>query len=159
MSSQRRFFCVTEMMTCHGYPSASGPILLLCGDIHLNLSWFWLQLFPSMHYLLPPQSSQIHFYCQSRRVSHWSLLSQKPGSLLRPLVLNGPTLLHLHGFTLISCPRPTPVTKSHYVGGDTAFFTCEPASFLSVPAAALLSSAECNPCPSPYCYKPLDLYN
>jgi len=41
------------------------------------------------------------------------LLWQKLGSLLHLLVLNYPTLLHLHGFTLISCRRPTPATKSH----------------------------------------------
>ena len=46
------------------------------------------------------------------------------------------------GFTLISCPRPAPITpntKSHIVGGGTAFLIREPAVFLSTPAQSFKS--------------------
>jgi len=45
------------------------------------------------------------------------------------------------GFTLISCPRPASatLTKSHIVGGDTAFLVREPATLFSTPTHSLKS--------------------
>ena len=43
------------------------------------------------------------------------------------------------GFTLISCPRPAPSTKSHIVGGGTAFLIREPAILLTAPTQCFKS--------------------
>jgi len=43
------------------------------------------------------------------------------------------------GFTLMSCPRSTPATKSHIVGGGTAFLIREPAFLLSTPTQTFKS--------------------
>jgi len=45
------------------------------------------------------------------------------------------------GFTLISCPRPasTILTKSHILGGGTAFLIREPATLLSTPTHSFKS--------------------
>ena len=48
------------------------------------------------------------------------------------------------GFTLISCPRPVSTTKSHIVGGGTAFLIREPAFLLSAPTQSFKSFEMCS---------------
>ena len=115
-------------------------LLLLCGDIllipGLGSNSFKICTLNIRSLLNPLKYTSIADLAESRHIDLFALTETwiNFSSTAAELFNATPP-----GFTLISCPRPAPATKSHIVGGGTAFLIREPASLLSAPTRTFKS--------------------
>jgi len=97
-------------------------LLLLCGDIHLNpgpgSNTFQVCTLNIRSLFNPLKYTFIADLAESRHIYLFALTETWITSSSTCAELSNATP---PDFSLISCPRPTPATKSHIVGGGTAF--------------------------------------
>jgi exonuclease III len=138
------FFFTSPRYTNHKVNSCSLVILLiLCGDIHLNPgpctnNTFNICTLNIRSLLNPLKFTAISDLAESRHIDLFALTETWiTSSSTTAEILNATP----PGFTLISCPRPAPtvLTKSHIVGGGTAFLIREPTTLLSTPSQTFKS--------------------
>jgi len=116
-------------------------LLLLCDDIHFNpgsgSNTFQVCTLNICSLLNPLKYTSIADLAESHHIDLFALTETwiTSSSSTRAELSNATP----PGFTLISCPRPTPATKSHIIGGGTAFLIREPASLLSAPTQTFKS--------------------
>ena len=118
-------------------------LLILCGDIQLNpgpcTKTFNVCTLNVRSLLNPLKFTAIHDLAESRHIDLFALTETWITSSSTSAQLHGATP---PGFTLISCPRPTQInhnTRTHVIGGGTAFLIREPAVFLSTPVQSFKS--------------------
>ena len=137
------FFFTSPRSSGHKVKSCSLVILLiLCGDIHPNpgpcTNTFNMCTLNIRSLLNPLKFTAISDLAESRHIDLFALTETWITSSSTSAELLNATP---PGFTLISCPRPAPttLTKSHIVGGGTAFLIREPATLLSTPTQSFKS--------------------
>jgi exonuclease III len=111
---------------------------MLCGDIQLNPGpcTFNVCTLNVRSLLNPLKFTAISDLAESHHIDLFALTETWISSSSTNAELHNATP---PGFTLISFPRSAPTTKSHIVGGGTAFLIREPATLLSAPAQSFKS--------------------
>ena len=137
------FFFTSPKSSINKITSCSFAILLLLsGDIHLNpgpsINTFKVCTLNICSLLNPLKFTAISDLAESRHIDLFALTETWITSASTSAELFNATP---PGFTLISCPRPAPInaTKSHIVGGGTAYLIREPATLLSTPTHSFKS--------------------
>ena len=139
------FFITSSKSSIRHIQSSSVVILLgllLSGDIQLNpgptSSVFNVCTLNIRSLLNPLKYTAISDLAETRNIDLFALTETwiTPSATSAELFNATPP-----GFTLISCPRPasTVLTKSHILGGGTAFLIREPATLLSTPTHSFKS--------------------